>query len=225
MKTRRHEHVRTTLITSLALAGIVATLAGCKSSPYEKANQAAENIQATADQIAGLPVQIDKTLASLNNIVDKPQADLRPQFKEFSSSLEDLHSTGKDITAARQTMADRWKEVLAKWDEQVAQIKSEDIKARSEARKKEVADKLQAVKTDYAEAEVAAKPFMNKLRDIEKSLSIDLTPAGVAGLKDSVARINAEAEPLKKSILKVADDFKALGLSMSSVAPAPQPAK
>jgi hypothetical protein len=55
-----------------------------------------------------------------------------------------------------------------------------------------------------------------------------LTTSGVAAIKDTVAKANKDVGPLKASIAKVGEDFKALGVSMSSVAPqqpvAPPPA-
>jgi hypothetical protein len=130
------------------------------------------------------------------------------------------------VAAARQSMADKQKEFFAKWDEQLAQIKSEDIKARSESRKDEVNKNLLAIKTSYLEASTAFKPFMANLKDVQKYLSVDLTAGGVAAIKDTVAKVNESAVPLKASIAKVAEDFKALGVSMSSVTPQPAaPAK
>src|SRR5262249_51797739 len=128
-----------------------------------------------------------------------------------------------DIAGVRSKMGANSKEFLAKWDEQLATIQNEDIKARSQSRKEEVAQKLQTVKASYTEAEMAFRPFMNDLRDVEKSLSIDLTVGGIAAIKDPAAKAPKDAGPLKDSISKLASDFKALGVSMSSAGA--QPAK
>jgi hypothetical protein len=213
-------------IVSLAASTLAAAilLTGCASSGYDKGNKAAANIQAAADLIAALPGQVDTTLTSLNDMIEKPQADLRPQYKQFSANMSKVESTGKSIAGARKSMAEKQKEFFAKWDEQMAQIKNEDIKARSQSRKDEVNKNMLAIKTSYAEAEMAFKPFMNDLKDVEKFLSVDLTTAGVAAIKDTAAKATQHAVPLKASAAKLAEDFKALGVSMSSVTPQ-QPAK
>jgi outer membrane murein-binding lipoprotein Lpp len=211
------------LVASLAAAAL---LAGCASTGYQKGDKTAANIQAAADQIGSLPGLIDKTVASLNDIVQKPAADLRPQYKSFTENLTAVESTAKSVADTRRAMGEKDKEFFAKWDEQLAQIKNEDIKARSQSRKDEVKKNLLAIKRSYTEAEMAFKPFMSDLKDVQKYLSVDLTPGGVASIKDTVGRVTQSAPPLKTCIGKLADDFKTLGVSMSSVTPAaPAPAQ
>lgn len=196
--------------------------AGCASSGYDKGNQTAQNIQSAANRIAALPAQINKTMASLDDIVNKPQADLRPQFKQFTANLSEVESAAKDIAAARRTMGEKSKDFFAAWDAQLAQINNEDIKARSEARKKDVADKMEAIKRSYAEAETAFRPFMSELKDVQKYLSVDLTTGGVAAIKNTVTKADQDAAKLGETITQLAEQFKALGLAMSSVTPAPK---
>ena len=217
--------MKTEYLQSLSLAALTVAatllLAGCASSGYEKGNKTAANIQAAANLIAALPGQIDTTLTSLQDIVQKPQADLRPQYKQFAANVVDVESSAKDIASARRSMGENQKEFLAKWDEQLAQIKNEDIKARSQTRKDEVNQKLLSVKKSYTVAETDFKPFMSDLRDVQKFLSVDLTPGGVAAIKDTAAKASQHAVPLKASLAKLAEDFKALGVSMSSVTAPP----
>ena len=213
------------LTTGLATCAIALLLtAGCASSGYDKGEKTAQNIQAAANRIGALPAMIDKTLASLDDLVNKPQADLRPQFKQFSANLAEVESAGKEVGAARRSMGEKSKEFFAAWDAQLAQINNEDIKARSEARKKEVTEKMEAIKRSYTEAEVAFRPFVNELKDVQKYLSVDLTAGGLTAIKDTVAKANQQAVSLKTSATKLAEDFKALGVAMSSVTPA-TPAK
>jgi len=214
-----------TFTTVLLSAAAAALITGCASSGYQKSDQAAANIQKAATQIDALPAQIDKTLAALNGIVDKPQPNLVPQFKTFSSELENLKSQAQDIQDLRRKMGESGQAFLTDWDQQLAQIKNEDIKSRSQSRMDEVKKQLNDVKAHYEEAANAFKPFMSELKDIQKYLSIDLTTAGIDSLKKTVASVNKKAAPLKESIAKVGADFKDLGISLSSNAPAPAPAK
>ena len=115
---------------------------------------------------------------------------------------------------------DPGKAYFAEWDAQLALIKNEAIKARSQSRKNEVALQLQAIKKSYAEAEVVYRPFLSGLKDVQKYLSVDLTPGGLAAIQDTVAKTVAAAGPLNTSLVQLADDFKAMGLALSSVTPA-----
>lgn len=212
------------LIISLFATVTAAILAGCASTGYESGAKTAHNIQKAADRITALTAQVDTTLASLNELVGSPKPDLRPQYKAYVANMKTLEKTAKDITKARMAMGTEGKELFAKWDAEIAQINNEDIKTRSQNRKTEVNEKLQAIKRSYAEAEVAYKPFMGDLRDIQKFLSVDLTTGGLAAIKDVVTKATEHAAPLKQSLGKLAADFNSLGVSMSPVAPAPAPA-
>jgi hypothetical protein len=212
-------------LISLAAATVAATLlaTGCASTGYDKGNITAANIQSASDRIAALPGQIDATLASLNGLVTQPQADLRPQYKEFAANVADVESAAKDLAASRSNLAARQKEFFAKWDEELAQIQNPDIKARSQGRKEQVSQQLMTIKTSYAQADIVFKPFLADLQDVQKYLSVDLTASGIAAIKDPVAKASQDAVPLKASLTKLAGDFKALGDAMSSVTPPPAP--
>jgi outer membrane murein-binding lipoprotein Lpp len=195
--------------------------AGCASSGHDKGNQTAAHIQTAANHIAALPAAIDQTLASLSNLVNQAAADLRPQYKAFVFNLAVVEDAGKEIVDARIELGEKGKAYFAEWDSQLAQIKNENIKARSQSRKNEVAQQLQAIKKSYAEVELVYRPFMSSLKDVQKYLSVDLTPGGVAAIKDTVTKAVADADPLNASLAKLANDFKTLGLAMSSVSPSP----
>jgi len=211
------------LFLTVAVAATLA--AGCATSGYEKGNKTAGNVQKAADQIGALTANVDSTLTALNDLVNNPKPDLRPQFKTFDSSLKSLESDAKSLEKARMSMGSEGKEFFAKWDEQIAQINNEDIKARSQSRKAEVFEKLQTIKRSYAEAEVAFKPFMSELRDVQKFLSVDLTKGGLSAINSSVTKATQSSVALKQALGKLAADFKSVGVAMSAVAPAPPAAK
>ena len=218
----QHMKKHSLILSVLALA-TAALLAGCASKGYEKGDKFSANIQSASTEIGALPGKIDDTLNALNDLVAKPQDDLRPAFKAFSDQLAGLKASALNIAAARKSMAGNGEAFLTQWDAQLAQIQNEDIKARSQARKDQVAQEMLDIKRSYAEADIAFKPFLADLQDVQKYLSVDLTPAGVATMKDTAAKATQAAGPLKDSIAKVAADFKALGVAMSSVKPAATP--
>ena len=171
--------------------------AGCASSGHDKGNQTAASLQAAANNIAALPAEIGKTLASLSYPVNQPAANLRPQYKSFVFNPAVVEDAGKGIVNTRIELGEPGKAYFAEWDTQLAQIKNEDIKARSQSRKNEVAQQLQAIKKCYAEvAQVVYHPFISGLRDVQKYLSVDLTPDGVAAIKGTVTKAVADAGPL-----------------------------
>jgi len=217
----RNRTNRNSLITLALAAGLTLAVAGCASSGYQQGTKAAETIQAAANRIGAMPGRIDQTLGALNDLVEKPQPDLQPQFKAFNAQLAGMVSEGQAVAAARQKMATQTKEFFATWDEQLAQIQNEDIKARSQSRKEEVAQKLLAIKRNYSECEMAFRPFLRDLQDVQKYLSVDLTTGGVAAMKTTAGKASQHAAPLKSDLTSLADGFRALGVAMSASTPAP----
>jgi hypothetical protein len=211
----------TLLASNLAFTAAVAILAGCASHNYDQGSATAAGLKESADKIEAADGQLDATLASLNDLVNNPQSDLRPQYKKYSDNVDGLASLAKHVADSVTAMRENGKEFFAKWNEQLAGIKNEDIRNRSAARQKEVSDELLNVKRSYAEVEIAFQPFMSDLRDVQKYLGTDLTPGGVAAMKDIAPKANATGATLKASVNKLAADFKSLGLAMSAVAPAP----
>ena len=63
---------------------------------------------------------------------------------------------------------------------------------------------------------------MSNLHDIRTALSDDLTSSGIDSVKQAVAQANKQVPSLQKAIKKLSADFKALGVSLSATAPAPQ---
>ncbi len=216
MKTKTNQFV-----FGITLAAALAIVAGCASRGYDKATATGTALQAAADKINQGNAQLDQTMASLNNLVERPQADLRPQFEKFSADLSNLQSLASDVNDKATDMQAKGQDYFTDWNQQLASIKNEDIRSRSAKRVKEVQAKFQDINGNFQEAKTAFKPFMSDLKDIQTYLSNDLTPAGIDAIKKTVTKANKQVPALKKTISKLASDFKALGLSMSAMTPPP----
>ena len=196
----------------LAAAG---TLAGCASENYNKAAGTATALNESANLVAKGGQQIDQALAALNDLLTNSQPDLRGQFKAFDNSVNDLGAAAKDVDAKDEAMQAQGAAYFDQWDKDLAGIRNEDIRTRSEARKTEVTAKFTHMSAQYAETKAAFKPFMSDLRDVQKFLGTDLTTAGLAAIKDPAAKANQDAVPLKESMVKLSGEFAELGVSLS----------
>jgi hypothetical protein len=217
MKTTKLGNRATTIMLSVLLAAV----AGCKThSNYETAGATAEGLQASADKIQTAKGQVDSTLAALNDLVNNP-TNLPTQYTTFSSAVTGLQASAKDVNDKVTDMRAKGAAYFQAWDEQAAQIKNEDIKSRSEARKKEVQDQFTKVKLSYTEIGDAYRPFMSDLKDIQTALGTDLTAGGVASVKGAAQKANQDAIPLKQAGDELSAHLKDLGAAMSASTPAP----
>jgi len=212
-------------LSTLALAAVVGAFAGCASGNYQKGSGTAAGLTESADMISAGKGKVDAVLTSLNDLVGTSQGDLVPKFKAFNTAFSDLESTAKDVKAKVTKMREQGNEYFKKWDEQLAQIKSEDIKNRSAERKAAVQKEFMDIKKSYTEAQMAFQPFMSQLKDVQTALGTDLTTGGVASVKSTVEKANATGGQLKTAMDQLAAEFKQLGVAMASSTPTPPPAK
>jgi SMC interacting uncharacterized protein involved in chromosome segregation len=204
------------ITSTIGLVAALAFLAGCASSNYEKGAATSAGLKDSAERINAGKAKIDAALTSLNELVNNPQGDLVPKFNKYDQAVNDLESAAKNVSERVADMRENGNAYIKSWDEQLAQIKNEDIKSRSVQRKQEVMNKFLEIKKGYAEAQMNFKPFMAELKDIRTALSTDLTPNGVAAVKSTAEKANKDGEAVKASVDQLGAKFNELGVAMAS---------
>jgi len=217
MKTLRYATLN---LSAILCATALVLLAGCASGNYQKGSATGATLQASADKINQGSGKIDAALATLGDLMKNP-GDMAAQFKKFSSAVNDLESTAKDVAGKYASMTKQGEAYFAAWDEQLAQIQNEDIKSRSADRKAAVQKQFSAIKSSYEEAAAEFKPFMSDLKDIQTALATDLTPAGLDAITKSADKATKSGTKVKATVGKLATQFKQLGVAMSAAAPQP----
>jgi chromosome segregation ATPase len=209
------------VIPQLALAAALTALVGCASSNYEKGAATSASITDAANKIAAGKVKIDTVLTSLNDLVNTSQGDLQPKYKQFSTAVDDLQSAAQDVKDRVADMRTKGDEYFKAWDEQLAQIKNEDIKNRSTERKNTVQKEFTDIRKSYTEVQMSYQPFMSDVKDIQTALGNDLTMQGIASIKGAAEKANQHGAELKTSVDKLEAEFRDLGVAMATSAPAP----
>jgi len=211
-------------LLSLATA-LCVVVTGCKSKPtYKQGAAAGTNLEKAADKITKTDDQVGAVMAGLTNLTANPTGDLSKQYKTWTSSLSSLQSMATDVQKVSLQMIEKGNEYFKAWDENLAAIANEDIRARSQQRKDEVSKSFAEIKRQYAQAEIDFRPFMSDLQDIKKFLDTDLTVGGLAAIKDTVTKAAEHAVPLRKSLGALSDEFRKLGVELMPTAPAPESA-
>lgn len=209
------------VVSQLALAAALTAIVGCASSNYEKGAATGASITDAANKIAAGKVKIDTVLTSLNDLVNTSQGDLTPKYKQFSTAVDDLQSAAQNVKDRVADMRGKGDEYFKAWDEQLAQIKNEDIKSRSTERKQAVMKEFTDIKKSYTEVQMSFQPFMSNLKDIQTALGNDLTMQGIAAIKPVAEKTNQNGAQLKTAVDKLEGEFRDLGVAMASSAPAP----
>ena len=204
------------LLGNLAVIGLIGILAGCASTGYQKAGATSEALQAAANRITNGILQIDVTLTSLTNLVNNPTGNLAPQYKKYCDNVETLRSMAVDVNNKAIAMQAKGRDYFTHWEDQLATIKSQDIRQVSADQMKDMMNKFQDVSTSYQQVRMRFKPFMSDLEDIQTYLGTDLTVGGIDAIKSTADRVNEQSASLKEAITKLADQFRQMGVSMSA---------
>lgn len=207
------------VVSQLALAAALTAVVGCASSNYQKGAATGATITDAANKIAAGKVKIDTVLTSLNDLVNTSQGDLVPKYKQFSTAVNDLQSAAQNVKDRVADMRGKGDEYFKAWDEQLAQIKNEDIKSRSAERKQMVMKEFTDIKRSYTEVQMKFQPFMSDIKDIQTAMGNDLTMQGIASIKPVAEKANQGGAELKTAVDKLEGEFRDLGVAMSSSTP------
>lgn len=196
-----------------AVAGL--TFTGCQSGApaLTRGASASDSIQSAADDIQAARGQINRTLAALRNLTERP-ADIPAQYKVVLKEIGALQVTSAKIAASAEAMRTKGDAYIADWARQIATINDKDLRSAAFDRRAEVATKLQGIFQSYQAVRSDFAPFKTALADIQKSLSTDLSLKGLETARPFVAKATAASEPLKASLDKLAGEFRAVGLSL-----------
>ena len=212
--------VQTVAVLAIALAG--AWLAGCSTTVYKQGDRAADAAWMTAMQVQTESQALAGAQATLNNLVEKPAADLKPQFLSFSAALDTLVAAAKKAEVSGDRLVRSNAAFMAAWEKQLTTITNAEVRSRSEARKTEVSGRFDVAHKQYLQAQGTLRPLIGYLQDLRKTLSTDLTPGGLEAVKGLAANANTTVSKAQADLVQAIAELKALSASTSSArGPAP----
>lgn len=195
----------------------LATFGGCASGNYHRADAASDSLRKASLQINTENHAIDGTLAALDDLVNKPNHDLAPQFKAFSASLDRLTSSARRAEKAARVANEKSRAYFRDWDKETANISFDAVRAQSVSRKTLVTNEFNTVNQRYRENQAVVEPLISYLRDIRTALSTDLTPGGLESVKPLVENAEQNAKKVQTALARLTTDLAASRTQISSV--------
>ena len=113
---------------------------------------------------------------------------------------------------------------IAKWQKEMETVQDPSIKASLQQRRDAMSANFQKVRNSAQGVREAYQPFLAQLKEIQKALSVDLSPAALPGLKPSMEKANAQGQTLKQKIAEVKSELGDIAAGMSPSGPMPAPA-
>lgn len=207
--------LRPAVTFGIVLATLI--LVGCSSTPYRKGDAAAISLQDAASNVQGQSRALEVAMGTLDDLVNKPEMDLKPQFKRFSKSVDTLAANARRNNRSEDRISKKSAAYFEEWNKQLARMNYDVVRERSQARKNEVTKYLDSVDQRYREAQDAMGPLLSYLYDVRKALDNDLTPAGVEAIKPIAGRARENADKVQLALGRLTSELTASGNRMSSV--------
>jgi hypothetical protein len=185
--------MRRTIVLSTCL------LAGSFASAQEGINQTEALIkkgEQTVKAVAEARLQLEKTLANYNTIVDGKAADPKDSFKELGKAVKDSEDRTADVTRRKDEMDAEATKLFASWKASTDSIGSPDLKKKSQARLEATQSSYGKIATAGKEARSEYDAFLAGLKDQITFLGHDLNPSALASLKPDAAKLNERAKAM-----------------------------
>jgi hypothetical protein len=192
---------------------------GCRSAGYVKSDATAARSQTAAMDVRGEVSNLDSTVSLLNGLLENSTGNLTPQFTKFSQSLDQLEASSKRTAGRAPGFRKQAAAYFEGWDRQLPTVKDDAIRRASAARKTEAMGQFETAVRRFELAQDALKPVVDYLEDIRKTLSTDLTAAGLESVREPAKIAADNTAKIKETLNRSAADLDALSGKMSSVAP------
>jgi archaellum component FlaC len=202
------------IIIGLVLNVFMISVAGCATTGPQKSVKAGTGLQKAADKMKTASATVDSAVVAMNDLVNNPEPDLTQQYKTFSNSVEKLKDLRRDVELTSANVSKDSQAYFDYWNQQLPSIRSEELRSRSIDRKQDVRNQLREVKMHTQEVKTNLEPFADDLKDIQKTLGVDLTQDGIETIRKAAARVNDKAPTVKQSISSLAADYENLSAKM-----------
>jgi hypothetical protein len=197
------------------LVSVMMCFVGCATSGYRTSERTASTLQSLASRIELAGTQMDIAVTELNNLINNPQPDLRPQFDRFSAAVKKLDSLSSSMRKADADLQTRGKVHFDAWDKELTTIQNEAIRTQAQARRLEVLTQFNDVRNKCLNVQTAYAPVHSDLQDTQRFLNSDLTTAGLTAIRNTASRVTEQATPVRESVRQLVEEMRAIGIAVS----------
>ena len=190
------------LFTSLLFAA-GSSLTGCATTGSERAAKTTNTMKTVESDYRQVSLQVDATNASLRELVNPDQIDLKKALDNYNTNVARMQKLGKQLDKHTADMSAQGQNYFSEWDKQGGTYTNPQIRQLSEERRLQ----LRGVFSQIPEASVGVKgslhSYLADISDIQKYLSNDLTSKGVEGITPAAQKAMRHGEDLKTTVKPV----------------------
>lgn len=185
-------------------------LSGCATTGPQRAAKLVSRVEASRQTLQQTQKRMQDSLAAASAMGQTEGGKLESDFQRLDSAVKD---TGEKIIEFRKRVVDMNKtsdDFFANWTTELHKYATEEFRKRSEARLEETRGQYKRVVTAMQRPDEKLDPFWAQLHDVALFLSHNLNREGVASVKNTLKKLDAEAADLYKLIdaaVAEADNF------------------
>jgi chromosome segregation ATPase len=187
----------------LALAaGLIAlaTAPAFGQSGPDQTQKLVKSVESTVKSITETRLQLEKTLAGYNSIMEQTAKDTKDAYKSLG---KDISESEKKVGEARLKVDEMNTEATQQfttWKESAAAITDPDLKKRSEARLSDAQARYDKVAAAGKDARQSFESLMSDLKNQATYLGHDLNASAISSLKPDAAKFNTRAKTVLSKI-------------------------
>jgi hypothetical protein len=222
MKTK---YIQTVSLAAMTLVA-AALITGCKSTGYQQADKTGSGLADFRTEIVNGKKAVDSTLSALDQIATSANTNPRQAFERYAKEVANLDSIANKARKRGQEMKDQGQAYFAQWEQQLSQVKDENIRKLAQDRKAKLQESFDKIREYTEPLKEQFDPWMSSLKDLQSYLSNDLTVTGVAAAKKPFAKAKSDGLKVQKSMDKLIEELNELAatLTPANVQPAAAPA-
>jgi|GEM_PF-1851167 len=206
------------------LCGVVIVVAGCETNEGRQAKvarKAVTSLEDTREELVKADQEVNQALAAMDQLAAQPR-DLKQAYRAFTTEVSDTSKQSQEAHERAEEMRERWQEYIASWEREADRLASAELRAGATERRETVRENYNRLRDVASEMQAAYEPFLKQLRDIQRALSLDLTPAGVEAAKPAIETARQTGTQLKEQIDAFIDELDGVSTRRAAQPTAPE---
>ena len=195
----RESRAHILLLSALLVVGV-----GCSTAYYsfwealgrEKRDLLRSNVESVQDEQEAAADHFESALDRLRELTSVEAGDLEKVYDKIDADYEEAAERAGEISERIDTIDDIADDLFAEWEDEIGQISSARLKAKSRQKLAEARQNYAGLESSLRAAEASMDPVLTHLRDTALYLKHNLNAAEIGGLSAEVATIESDIEAL-----------------------------
>lgn len=178
----------------------VTKIVGLESSGHKRIMKTSSTLSDSKDELLKTKSIIGDAMTTMNGLVQQTFEDILKQYKQFSKELANAEKQCSKMCDSAEEIQAQGDRFYIAWEEELASFDNPDIRKRSEDRRQISLESYHRMTIAVQAAVEGFDPFLAEMKDIQKYLDIDLTPAGIASISTQIEKTIEKATVVQENI-------------------------